>query len=129
MKVKRIAIALFSTLAASTLAVGISALDAHPVHAAGRAYVEKCGAGQIFLNEQEKSVLDLHNQARAEHGLRAQCAHPNLEEAVRAHSQEMLDKDYAAHESYSGETVKHRLMRFGYSFSDYSCYAYGENIA
>jgi uncharacterized protein YkwD len=41
----------------------------------------------------------------------------------------MLDKGYSAHESFNGETVRQRLKRFGYGFSRYSYYAYGENIA
>jgi uncharacterized protein YkwD len=40
----------------------------------------------------------------------------------------MLDKDYTSHNSYNGETLKARLERFGYTFSGYSYYGYGENI-
>ena len=129
MKVERTAIVLFFALAASVLAVGVSLVDLSPAQVAGGGYVEKCGGGQVFLNEQEERVLDLHNQARAEHGLDPLCVQPKLEEAARAHSQEMLDKGYAAHESFNGETVRQRLKRFGYGFSGYSYYAYGENIA
>ena len=129
MKVKRTAIVLVFSLASSILAIGVTALDPRPVQAAGGGYVERCGGGEIFLNEQEKSVLALQNQVRAEHDLQPLCVQPRLEDAARAHSQEMLDKGYAAHESFNGETVKHRLKRFGYGFSGYSYYAYGENIA
>lgn len=41
----------------------------------------------------------------------------------------MLDRDYSDHTSPDGETVKERLQRFGYDFSDCSYYACGENIA
>ena len=41
----------------------------------------------------------------------------------------MLNRDYATHESYDGETLRHRLARFGYTLDGYSYYAYGENIA
>ncbi len=49
--------------------------------------------------------------------------------AARAHSQEMLDKDYLSHDSFNGESVEQRLHRFGYTFGGYSYYLYGENIA
>jgi uncharacterized protein YkwD len=39
-----------------------------------------------------------------------------------------LDKVYFAHNSFNGETVKARLERFGYTFSGYSLWKYGENI-
>jgi uncharacterized protein YkwD len=129
MKVKRTAIVLISALFASIAAVGISLVDPQPAQAAGGAYVERCGGGEIFLNEQEARVFALHNQVRAERDLRPFCVHPKLQEAARSHSQEMIDRDYAAHESFNGETVKQRLKRFGYGFSRYSYYAYGENIA
>lgn len=129
MKVKRTAIILLSALVASIIAVGLSAVDPQPAHAVGGAYVQRCGGGEIFLNDQEAGVLALHNQVRAEHDLKPFCVHPRLLEAARAHSQEMLDRDYAAHESFNGETVRQRLKRFGYGFSRYRYYAYGENIA
>jgi uncharacterized protein YkwD len=40
----------------------------------------------------------------------------------------MLDKGYFSHNSYNGETNKARLERFGYTFSSYSYWSYGENI-
>ncbi len=126
---KRALVVVISVLIAGTAAMGASALDPQPAQAAGGGYVEQCGGGEIFLNDQEMQVLALHNQVRAEHGLEPLCVHPKLQEAACAHSQEMLDKDYAAHESFNGETVKQRLKRFGYGFSRYSYYAYGENIA
>jgi uncharacterized protein YkwD len=129
MQAKRTAIVLVSALLASIAALGATAIDPQPAQAAGGGYVEKCGGGEIFLNEQEERTFALHNQARAEHDLQPFCVHPKLQKAARAHSQEMLDKDYAAHESFNGETVKQRLRRFGYGFSRYSYYAYGENIA
>ena len=129
MKARRTAIILISALIASMAAVGISLVDPQPAQAADGAYVHRCGGGEIFLNEQEARTLSLHDQVRAEHDLEPLCVHPKLQQAARAHSQEMLDRDYAAHESYNGETVKQRLKRFGYGFSRYSYYAYGENIA
>lgn len=126
---KRVLTVVISVLLSGIAAMSASALDAQPARAADGGYVQKCGGGEILLNEQEQMVFALHNQVRTEHGLRPFCVHPRLQEAARAHSQEMIDKDYAAHESFNGETVKQRLKRFGYGFSRYSYYAYGENIA
>jgi uncharacterized protein YkwD len=41
----------------------------------------------------------------------------------------MLDKDYASHSSFNGESVRERLERFGYTSDGYSYYLHGENIA
>ena len=90
--------------------------------------VTACNGSIIQLTADEKRTLDLHNQTRAANGLPRLCVHPALTNAARAHSQEMLDKGYFAHNSYNGETVKARLERFGYTFSGYSFWKYGENI-
>jgi uncharacterized protein YkwD len=91
--------------------------------------VKTCSGGTIELNSVEKYMLERHNKARTERGLKALCVHPTLTNAARAHSQEMLDKDYTSHKSFNGETLKQRLERFGYTFDGYSYYWYGENIA
>jgi uncharacterized protein YkwD len=90
--------------------------------------VKTCTGGSFDLTSAEKRVLDLHNEARAKRGLKALCVHPALMKAARYHSQDMLDRDYSSHTSPDGETVKERLERFGYTFSGYSYYKYGENI-
>jgi uncharacterized protein YkwD len=86
-----------------------------------------CGGGTT-LSSDEKRILDLHNQTRARYGLPPLCVHPALTKAARSHSQDMLDRDYSSHTSPDGETVKERIERFGYTFSGYSYYRYGENI-
>ena len=126
---KRALTFVFSVLLAVTVATGVSTLDPQPARAADGGYVERCGGGEIFLNQKERRTFVLHNEIRTQNNLPTFCVHPQLQEAACAHSQEMLDKDYAAHESFNGETVKQRLKRFGYGFSRYSYYAYGENIA
>lgn len=110
---------------AATVASTLMLKEAH----AGFVTVKTCGGGTIKLTSAEGRVLKLHNQARTSRGLKALCVQPDLTEAARAHSQEMLDKDYMEHNSFDGESVKHRLERFGYTFSGYSYYVYGENIA
>jgi uncharacterized protein YkwD len=120
-----------SLLAATLAAIsGICALLLVPQGAeAALVTVKTCGGGTIEVNSNEKDMLERHNKARKKRGLKALCVHPNLTQAARAHSQEMLDKDYASHNSFNGESVKQRLERFGYTFDSYSYYAIGENIA
>ncbi len=91
--------------------------------------VETCTGKPIELNGDEKQMLDLHNQARANNGLPPLCVHPDLTEAARSHSQEMLDKDYFSHDSRNGESVKARLERFGYTFAGHPSWKYGENVS
>jgi uncharacterized protein YkwD len=91
--------------------------------------VSTCNGGTIQLNANEKYMLERHNEARKKHGLKRLCVHPTLTSAARAHSQDMLNKDYASHNSRNGDSVKRRLERFGYTFGGYSYYAIGENIA
>ena len=117
-----------AAILAMVAATVVSALSLQAADA-GSAGTKTCSGDNISLTNAEERVLRLHNRTRVAHGLKALCLQPDLTRAARAHSQEMLDKDYATHESYDGETVKHRLVRFGYTFGVYSYYAYGENIA
>ncbi len=91
--------------------------------------VNTCDGGSIALDAGEKRMLELHNRARTRRGLKPLCVHPALTEAARAHTQEMLGRDFMSHESFDGETVGERLERFGYTSDGYSYYWYGENIA
>lgn len=91
---------------------------------ASTANVETCDGGSIELKADEKRILDLHNDVREKEGLEPLCVHPALTKSARAHSKEMIDKDYFRHESYDGESNGARLKRFGYDW-----YASGENIA
>jgi uncharacterized protein YkwD len=115
-------------LAAITAAVGALALMPKEAQAT-LVGVPTCDGGTISLNSEEKRVLELHNKARQKRGLKRLCVHPILTQAARSHTREMLDKDYAAHESFNGETVMERLERFGYTSEGFSYYLYGENIA
>ena len=110
------------------VAVGISVTNPPPAKAP-LITVETCGDGTIELNTNEKRTLDLHNKTRADQGLQSFCVDPILTKAARAHSREMLDKDYFSHNSFDGETFGERLKRFGYTPTGYSYYTVGENIA
>lgn len=125
---KHASVVLIAVVLAVAAAVGVSAAKPSPAEAA-LFTVKTCGGGSIDLNSTEKRTLDLHNQTRASNGLPSFCVQPTLTNAARAHSQEMLDKDYFSHNSYNGETFGARLKRFGYTSSGYSYYTVGENIA
>lgn len=125
---RHVSVAVLAATLAVIIAVGASALVPQEADAS-LITVKTCGGGTVQLNANEKRILELHNRARTKRGLKALCVHPDLTEAARAHSKEMLDKDYLSHNSFNGETVKERLERFGYTFDGYSYYLYGENIA
>jgi uncharacterized protein YkwD len=117
---KYLAAVLTALFLASATAVGISTVDPQPAQAAASGgYVKKCGGGKIFLKSKEKRSFYLHNNARKNRGLKPLCVHPKLQKAARAHSRDMIKRDYFAHGN-----VGKRLRNFGYNWS-----TYGENIA
>jgi uncharacterized protein YkwD len=129
MAMKRVSVvSLVAILAAIVAAVGALALTPKEAKATP-VDVTTCDGGTITLNSEEKRVLDLHNKARKKRGLKRLCVNPILTRAARAHSKEMLDRDYLSHNSFDGESVQERLERFGYTSDGYSYYAIGENIA
>ncbi len=125
---KHASVVVTAVVLAVAAAVGVLAANPSPAEAA-LVTVKTCGGGSIDLNTSEKRTLDLHNQIRTGNGLPAFCVQPKLTNAARAHSQEMLDKDYFSHNSYNGETFGAHLKRFGYTPAGYSYYTVGENIA
>ncbi len=105
-------------------------LATHPqeANAASSVTVSTCDGGSIQLTTAESRTLSKHNRARTANGLPELCVHRLLTKAARSHSQEMIDKDYFAHESFNGETDIARMQRFGYTSSGFSFVKYGENI-
>ena len=100
------------------------ALTAPPAQAAGGGYVNKCGGGTIFLNASEKRTFALHNAARRDRDLKPFCVHPALQKAARAHSRDMIERDYFSHVTKGrNEDACERIRRYGYDWS-----ACGENI-
>ena len=110
-------VVLASAVLATALALSVSSVGPEEAEAAGS--VRTCGGGEIKLNAKEESTLRLHNRTRTSRGLRPLCVHPKLTKAARAHSADMIRKDYFRH----GNT-KHRLKRYGYKWRTYS-----ENIS
>src|SRR5215210_9345904 len=102
---------------------GLGTVDA-PADAAGGGYANKCGGGEIFLHAREIRLFTLHNKARKEHGLKPFCVHPALQRAARAHSKDMIQRDYFSHYTKGkNEGACARMANFGYNWS--SC---AENI-
>jgi uncharacterized protein YkwD len=92
--------------------------------AADGGFASMCGGGAIFLHAEEWRLLTLHNDARKIHGLKPFCVHPALQEAARAHSKDMILRDYFSHSTKGeNEDACTRILRFGYRWS--YC---GENI-
>ena len=104
-------------------APGLGLVDA-PAEAAGGGYASRCGGGKIFLYATEERLLTLHNNARMDHDLKPFCVHPALQKAARAHSEDMIQRDYYSHDTMGrNEDACTRIRRFGYRWS--SC---SENI-
>ncbi len=114
-----LAVVLASVLLAAVAAVGISAVGPEEVKAANTVSVRACTGGTVTLSNAEARMLRLHNKRRASRGLSRLCVHPALQRAARAHSQDMIQRDYFKH----GD-VGARLRHFGYNWR-----TYGENIA
>jgi uncharacterized protein YkwD len=123
-------VVLFASVSfAALLAAGVSRVDPDHAQGAGGGYVRECGGGTVFLNEGEKRIFVLHNRIRRTHDLKPFCVHPSLERAARAHSEDMVDRDYFRHDTKGGKTFDERLQRYGYDSEGYGHYLVGENIA
>jgi uncharacterized protein YkwD len=77
------------------------------------------------LSQLESSVLVDINAFRVQHGLAKLRLSAQLTAAARAHSQQMAQKGYFAHESADGSVFWRRLQRF-YPSSHY--WSVGENL-
>jgi uncharacterized protein YkwD len=104
--------------------LSLLSIAVEPERAGAATTVETCGGISITLNAQERRILELHNEAREDHGLESLCVDLRLTMAARSHSREMIEKDYFSHASYDGEGSSARLGSFGYD-----CGICVENIA
>lgn len=102
---------------ATLVALSVSAVE--PKEAEAASAVRTCGGGSIALKAKEKRTLHLHNRERRSYGLRPLCVNRKLTKAARAHSADMIQRDYFGH-----GPVGTRLTSYGYHWSTYA-----ENIA
>lgn len=123
---RHLAIILAAVFLGSVTAAGISTFDATTkAEAASGGYVKRCGGGKIFLNAKERRSFYLHNKARKNRGIKPLCVHPKLQKIARAHSKDMIRRDYFSHYTKgSGLSPQRRAKRAGYNYR-----YFGENIA
>jgi uncharacterized protein YkwD len=76
----------------------------------------------------ERVLLQLINAARVQHGLARLVLQPSLSGAARAHSLDMLRRNYFAHSSASGVSYSTRLARSGYRRSGFGSWTVSEVI-
>ena len=121
----RQALTLFLALVLGTVvAVGISSVEPQEAGAAS-VQVNGCTGKDVSMTTAEKEMLDLHNRERADRNLPRLCVHPALQRAARAHSKDMIDRDYFSHNTKGkGESSAERVKRYGYRYR-----TFGENIA
>ena len=74
-------------------------------------------------------MLRLINDARTSRGLHALSMHHSLRRSARAHSTDMVRRDYFAHSSLSGLGIGTRARQAGYGISGWSQWSVGEVIA
>ncbi len=79
---------------------------------------------RIQVGTQEQQVIDLVNQFRLQNDLAALTVDSRLMAAAEAHSLDMAQHNFFAHEGSDGSTVGDRLTRQGYGWSFYA-----ENLA
>ena len=76
------------------------------------------------ISEEEKALLDLVNQARAEAGLKELAVDKTLLEAARTKAQDMTENNYFSHQSPRHGSPFDMMRQYGLEFK-----AAGENIA
>jgi uncharacterized protein YkwD len=114
---QRSVVVALSLLVASFAVMGILAGNPERTQAASGGYVKKCGGGTIYLKEKERKTFFLHNRARRNHDLRTFCVHPKLQKAARAHSRDMIERDYFSHDTKGrNESACERVRRYGYDW-------------
>ena len=126
---KYLTFVLTTVFLATVTVVGVSIASPTVAEAAGGGKVKRCGGGKIFLNAKEKETFIRHNKIRRNHDLRTFCVHPKLQRAARAHSKDMIRRDYFSHNTKGRGSFEKRLKRFGYTPKGFKYYTVGENIA
>lgn len=85
----------------------------------------KSKTSNLKIDEQsEIKMLDLVNKERANRGLKTLTMNYNLQKVARAHSKDMFENGYFAHENLKGESPFDRMSKAGIKFL-----VAGENLA
>lgn len=77
----------------------------------------------------EAATLCLVNQVRGQHGLAALAPNADLQQSAEQHNNDMVAKDYFAHNGPAGDTPLSRIQATGYLADDSVSWVVGENIA
>ncbi len=114
---KYLAVLFVSIFLAGIAAVGVSVADPPRAEAAGGGYAPRCGGGKLFLKAKELRTFALHNDARRDRNLRVFCVHPDLQQAARAHTRDMIRRNYFSHYTKgTNEGPCERIRRYGYRY-------------
>jgi uncharacterized protein YkwD len=84
--------------------------------------VVDCDGRTVVLDGRSAELLRVHNEARTEHGVGLLCVQEDLMVAAQGHAEDMIERDFYAHETPEGLTPGDRITRAGYPFA-----TYGEN--
>ena len=128
----RIAIAALLTAALFAPASPVAAAKAR--HAAQVAKAAKAcpdadlDATRARLSRIRKAILCLHNEIRAQHGLKGLRQNNRLRKAAVGHSRDMVRHDYFEHTTPKGVTMLDRILRSRYVREDQG-WELGENLA
>jgi uncharacterized protein YkwD len=80
------------------------------------------------LGRIRKAILCLHNEIRAQHGLKALRQNKRLRKAAVRHSRDMVVHDYFEHTTPKGATMLDRILKSRYVREDQG-WVLGENLA
>ena len=112
-------VVLVAAFLAIVVALSVTAIKPEKADAVPTKTMTTCDGGTIVLDPEENRIVHLQNRARRSYGLAPLCVDPTLTEAARAHSADMIARNYFGH-----GLVGARLTSYGYNW-----YTYGENIA
>lgn len=124
MSLRYVSIIFVATVLAMAAVLTATAAQPKKAEAANTVAVKGCTGTNVTLKTTEKRMLDLHNKARTDRGLPRLCVHPALQKAARAHSADMINRDFFSHTNPSGQTFTARIKSAGYNYR-----TAGENIA
>lgn len=125
MSLRYVSIIFVATMLAMAAVLTATAAQPKTAEAATTVVVKGCTGTNVTLKTVEKRMLDLHNKTRTDRGLSRLCVHPALQKAARAHSTDMINRDYFSHNTKgSGATFATRIKSAGYNYR-----TAGENIA
>jgi uncharacterized protein YkwD len=100
-------------------------VSAGALAAAGAASMTGARTEQLELLDQQ--VLGAVNQARVSHGLRPLIVSKGLQRAAEAHSSEMLEQGFFAHDTPDGPSFGRRIRSF-YPPKGFTTWSAGENL-